>query len=135
MTRAGQLAACAAIAATAGSFFAWQTDSTAGSVAGASAARLSGADLFHSKGCATCHTTATSHALIDGFPPLVDVAQWAADRRPGLSAQQYVAESIRTPDAFESPVFAGSVGPTAGMPQLGLTEAEIDALVVHLLQG
>lgn len=39
-----------------------------------------------------------------------------------------------TPSAFLSPAWSGG-GPTTAMPDLGLTEAEIDALVDHLLQG
>jgi len=47
---------------------------------------------------------------------------------PGLSAEAYVRESIREPGAFVVPGYAGME-----MPQLGLTDAEIDAVVAILL--
>ena len=60
-----------------------------------------------------------------------DVPEWAGTRRPGLSATDYVRESILNPPVFISPEFEES-GPTA-MPSLNLTDAEVDALVAYLL--
>ena len=101
----------------------------------ASRSVLDGASLFQSKGCATCHDGPTSTSMIGGFPSLADAPSWAADRRAPMSAADYIAESIRTPSAFTSPAFSGGVGPTDGMPDLRLTQPEIDALVTYLLQG
>ena len=56
-----------------------------------------GATLFMAKGCATCHDGPESSALLPAGPPLADVATWAGDRRPGLSAEEYVRESITAP--------------------------------------
>lgn len=92
-----------------------------------------GASLFQAKGCASCHTGPDTTALLSGFPSLADAPAWAATRRPGLSADRYLAESMRAPAAFVSPAFTGSVGPNTGMPQLPLTDAEIAALVDYLL--
>ena len=64
-------------------------------------------------------------------PSLADVPEWAGTRRPGLSATDYVRESILNPPVFISPEFEES-GPTA-MPSLNLTDAEVDALVAYLL--
>ena len=132
MTRAVVVAGCATIVLVAASVFAWRTES---SPAEAVKAQMSGGELFHSKGCASCHNTSTSVALISGFPSLIGASEWAGDRRPGMSQRAYLAESMRTPGAFISPAFEGGVGPTAEMPTLALTEAEIDALVDYLLQG
>ncbi len=52
----------------------------------------------------------------------------------GMSAQDYVAESIEQPGAFISPAFRGGVGPTTFMPQLDVSDAEVDALVAYLLR-
>lgn len=146
MTRVGIFAALAAIVAAVGGALAWQTEttttviaasppSTVAAPASADPEPIDGASLFPSKGCATCHDGPSSTALIGGFPSLADVPAWAGDRRPPMSAADYLAESIRTPSAFISPAFSGGVGPTDGMPDLRLTQPEIDALVTYLLQG
>jgi mono/diheme cytochrome c family protein len=90
-----------------------------------------GADLFMRKGCASCHKGPQTTARIGVAPSLEDVPEWAGQREPGLSASDYVRESILNPPAFISPAFVES-GPTA-MPSLNLTEAEVDALVAYLL--
>lgn len=94
---------------------------------------LSGAALFQAKGCAACHTGPHSVAPFDTFPELDDAPAWAADRRPGMTAAEYVTESIRVPGAFLSPVYVSDGGPTSAMPDLALNDAEIDALVGYLL--
>jgi mono/diheme cytochrome c family protein len=127
-------AACAAVCAAAASVVGWQTEASP-SAAATSSDPLDGADLFLTKGCASCHTGPDSAPLMSGFPVLVSASDWAGERRPGLSAEEYLAESIRTPSVFISPQFTSSVGPADGMPPLGLSETEIDALVDYLLQG
>lgn len=94
---------------------------------------LDGAALFVDKGCATCHDGPRSTAMIEVGPPLDEAAAWAAARVPGQDAPGYLAASMRDPAAFISPAFAGGVGPTTAMPQLELSDAEIEALVAYLL--
>ncbi len=94
---------------------------------------LEGAMLFNAKGCASCHNGPDSNFGIYGVPPLTEASVWAGDRRPGMSAEEYLAESMRTPSTFISPAFKGGQGPMTGMPDLDLSEAEIDALVAYLL--
>jgi cytochrome c551/c552 len=89
--------------------------------------------LFAAKGCASCHDGPASTAVISGFPSLSHVRDWAHERRPGLSAHEYVAESVRSPAAFISPAFTGSVGPIQAMPDLRLSDQEIDAIADFLL--
>ena len=91
--------------------------------------------LFHAKGCATCHTGPTSTASMGEFPSLADASSWAGCVEPGLSAEEYLEESIREPWAFISPEFHESSGPTTAMPELGLSDAERDAVVAFLLSG
>jgi hypothetical protein len=50
-----------------------------------------------------------------------------------MSAEDYVAESVRTPGAFISPAFQPIGGPTEAMPLLDVSDAELDALVRYLL--
>lgn len=99
------------------------------------AADLDGARLFRAKGCAGCHVGPDSAASsASGFPSLAHATEWAGDRRPGLTATDYLTESIVAPDAFVSPEFRPSQGgPTTAMPHLILTAEEVDALVDHLL--
>lgn len=93
---------------------------------------VDGAQLFRAKGCAACHDGPETRAVMVDFPSLADVPAWAGDRRPGLSAEEYVAESIRSPSAFISPEFRPG-GATDAMPDLRLSEAEIAAVVAYLL--
>lgn len=95
-----------------------------------------GAQLFQAKGCASCHAGPDTAASFDsGFPSLVAASEWANDRRPGLTAEDYLTESIAAPRAFISPEFQpGHAGPTNAMPQLRITSDEIDALIDYLLQ-
>ena len=88
------------------------------------ASGLDGAQLFTAKGCAGCHGV-----TFGAGPPLVDVATWAGERVDGMDATAYLGASIRDPGAFRSPAAQdGSV-----MPQLVVTDAEVDRLVTYLL--
>jgi mono/diheme cytochrome c family protein len=133
VSRAAVVAACAALVALFGTAVGWQTERPR--AATAASAPTEGADLFAAKGCATCHTGPDTHALFESFPSLASASDWAVERRPGVSAAEYVAESIRNPSAFISPAFVSGGGPTTGMPYLGLSDAEVDALVEYLLGG
>ncbi|MET0908164.1 MAG: cytochrome c, partial [Ilumatobacteraceae bacterium] len=99
-------------------------------------AQADGAQLFQAKGCSSCHAGPGSPATFEsGFPSLANATDWAGDRRPGVSAEAYLTESIAAPGVFISPEFhPGQSGPTTGMPALTLSAAEIDALVTYLLE-
>ena len=129
--RAAALAGAAAVVALGAAAFGWSSQPGA---ADAPAPALDGATLFATKGCASCHTGPDSRAVMGEFPDLSAAPEWAADRRPGMDAATYLSESIREPWAFISPEFVPN-GPTTGMPALGVTDAEIDALVAYLLTG
>ena len=93
-----------------------------------------GRQLFHAKGCSGCHAgPESSPDLMTGFPSLADAPAWAGKRRQGMTAEEYLRESIASPGVFISPAFQPGGGPTTGMPQLRLAAAEIDALVEFLL--
>jgi mono/diheme cytochrome c family protein len=137
MTTPGIVAAIGAIALGVASLIGWGSTSTSrdATPTSATSAGPDGAALFRAKGCSTCHDGPETHSLIDGFPSLVDVASFAGSRRPGYTAQEYVAESIKEPGAFFSPAFHGGVGPTTQMPTLAVSNAEVDALVAYLLDS
>lgn len=134
VSRAGWMSAIAAIAAALGSVIAWQREPPPTSAATVS---LDGAELFQAKGCAACHAGPDSTASLGSqFPSLAGASSWAGDRRPNLTASAYLSESIREPWAFVSPEFSpGGGGPTAAMPALELSDAEVDAIVEYLLAG
>ncbi len=94
---------------------------------------LSGAALFHAKGCATCHAGPDSAPFIDQFPSLRDASTWAGTRIPDVDASGYLAQSISDPTDFIAPNYVG--GNTSEMPQLSLSDAEIVSLVDYLLRG
>ena len=87
-----------------------------------------GALLFATKGCTGCHTHASfpgAHMRVG--PDLTDLADRAAARVPGLDARAYVRQSIREPGAYRV------AGYSAVMPDLHLTDEQIDSLAAFLL--
>ena len=146
MTRATTLwLASVALALTAA--FGWQSTTVAttsatptpqtatAAVAGTSSdATIDGSAVFRAKGCGGCHAAPgwkPEHSM--GYPDLRDAASWAKDRRPGVSARDYLIQSIRFPDAFLSPAYTG--GGHSPMPTLQLSARELDAVVDYLLTG
>jgi mono/diheme cytochrome c family protein len=128
VTRAGWLAGAASALALAAAVVTWAESSS-----GSPAPTASGATLFQAKGCAGCHAGPDSSPRFAAYPPLTNASAWAGDRREGMDARAYLAESIRTPGVFVSPAFRDE-GPSP-MPALGLSDPEIDALIDYLLQG
>jgi cytochrome c551/c552 len=88
-----------------------------------------GAILFTVKGCTSCHDGPDSASLTDTGPSLADAPTWASERVEGLSAEEYLEQSMRNPSAFISPRATSG----ASMPLLQLSDDEIDALVDFLL--
>ena len=86
--------------------------------------------------CVTCHT-------IEGMPEAVGmlgpdqthIGTDAANRKPGVSAEAYIRESIREPELF---IAEGVERATPGLMltaiTAGLTDADVDALVAFLLE-
>ena len=84
--------------------------------------------LFATKGCVGCHTHASlPNARMQVGPDLTRLADRAATRVPGLDARAYVRQSIREPGAYRVPGYG------AVMPDLGLSDTDIDSLVAFLL--
>lgn len=100
---------------------------------GSSAGALDGESLFRTKGCATCHDGPDSNSMTGVGPQLSDAVAWAGDRVDGLNAEEYLAQSMRSPSAFISPEYRSSGGPGDSMPLLQLSDDEVDALVDYLL--
>ena len=83
--------------------------------------------------CSTCHLIeGVSEGLVG--PDQTHIGTDAATRRPGLSAEEYIRESIKSPEVF---IPEGVERSTAGLMTNAitenLTEEQIDALVAFLL--
>jgi cytochrome c2 len=88
----------------------------------------SGQMVFLSNGCNGCHTLNETPGNVQIGPDLTHVDALAGSRVDGLSAEEYISQSLREPQAF---VVSG-FGPQ--MPTLSLSDAEVEALVELLLE-
>jgi mono/diheme cytochrome c family protein len=94
--------------------------------------------LISSKGCAACHTIQSlPFARGTVGPNLSNLGNEAPTMKPGMSAKDYIRESILQPNAFIVPGFPSpspmppfSVGPTSGGTVF--TEDELTGLVDYL---
>ncbi|MDJ0954517.1 MAG: hydrogenase iron-sulfur subunit [Acidimicrobiia bacterium] len=80
-------------------------------------------------GCRLCHSLAPDTVLVG--PSFAGIGSRAATRVPGLSAEEYLRQSIVDPNAYVVEGFP--VGQMFQNYEDVLTEAEIDALVAFLL--
>ncbi len=87
-----------------------------------------------SGGCGACHTVEGVAAGVVG-PDLTYIGSEAASRKPGMSAEDYLIESIKEPEAFVAE------GVERAMPGLmtaavtsHLTDEQVDGLVAFLLE-
>ena len=106
------------------------TASTSTSSAQPAVAASRGALLFATKGCTGCHTHASfPNARMQVGPDLTAVADRAGTRVSGLDARAYIRQSLREPGAYRV------AGYSALMPDLGLTDEQIDSLTAFLLSS
>jgi mono/diheme cytochrome c family protein len=87
------------------------------------AGALDGRQVFLVHGCVVCHEQAHT------APSLTGLAERAGERVDGLDAEAYIRQSVREPQAFLVPGYAGPVK----MPTLNVSDAELDALATYLL--
>ncbi len=89
-----------------------------------------GALLFATKGCVGCHMHASfPNAHMQVGPDLTAVADRAGTRVAGLDARAYIRQSLREPGAYRV------AGYSALMPDLALTDEQIDSLTAFLLSS
>lgn len=81
-----------------------------------------------SAGCVTCHSLAPDHVLVG--PSLSGVAETAGGRVMGLTANEYLRQSIVTPAEHVVGTFDGDKMPD-NYAEI-LSEVQIDALVDYL---
>ncbi len=84
-------------------------------------------------GCIACHTVEGISAGLVG-PDLTHIGTDAATRKPGVSAEAYIRESIREPDAFVAEGVARAIpGLMTSAITASLSDDEVAALVEFLL--
>jgi mono/diheme cytochrome c family protein len=87
-----------------------------------------GESLYQIVGCASCHER-NSTGQRRG-PPLDHIGTAAATRLVGMSADEYIRQSILDPTAYEVPGFEGF--PSRSFDR-ALSTTELEALVAYLL--
>ena len=87
---------------------------------------VEGQTVFLTKGCTGCHSRA---GVSEGFvgPDLTNLADRAGVRVEGLTAEEYVRQSVLNPQAYIVSGYGGQ------MPVLPVDTEELDALVEFLL--
>jgi sulfur oxidation c-type cytochrome SoxX len=90
--------------------------------------------VFNSAGCFACHAISGISTGTIG-PALDGVATRAGDRVAGLSAEEYIHQSIIDPNAFIVPGYADANGASVMPQNFGeiLTEEQISDLIAFLL--
>jgi mono/diheme cytochrome c family protein len=87
-----------------------------------------GRQLYRSLGCANCHEPNLFGQRLG--PPLDHAGTVAATRRPGVSAEEYIRQSIVDPGAYLVPGYQDSMPRDLGRD---LSPTDLDALVAYLL--
>lgn len=93
-------------------------------------------ELILNAGCGACHAIGTLGEQHKVGPDLTNVADLAAQRVPGLSAADYLDQSIRQPNAFIAPECPNGDCLANVMPQdysQRLTDDQIEQIVAYLL--
>jgi mono/diheme cytochrome c family protein len=85
-----------------------------------------GESLYHVFGCGHCHELSEAESA---GPGLAHVGSIAATRRPGMSAEDYIRQSIVDPYAYFVPGYEDFVSRSFAT----VTPEQLDALVAYLM--
>ncbi|MFQ5631114.1 MAG: c-type cytochrome, partial [bacterium] len=89
-----------------------------------------GREIVGGKGtCLTCHTIGASTA--GRFPDLANIGINAASRKQGMSAVEYIAESMYEPNAYISEGFLPGM-PFISKPPISLNDQEILTIIAYM---
>ena len=86
-----------------------------------------GESVYRVYECASCHEPTALGRIV--APSLAHIGSVAATRRPGMSAEDYIRESILDPYAHEVPRYEGFLGRS----NPGFLRSDVDVLVEYLL--
>lgn len=95
--------------------------------AGAAGDPAAGAEVYVSLGCGGCHAVEGETVMVG--PSLAGLAERAGEMVEGLSAEEYVAQSIVEPDAHVVEGFNPGIMP----PYTDLSEADLAHLIAYLM--
>jgi mono/diheme cytochrome c family protein len=87
-----------------------------------------GKQVYREKNCASCHQIGSEGGTVE--PPLTQIGTVAATRKPGMSADDYIRESILDPGAYIVPGYPDTM--PRGLAR-GLSQEDFDDLVRYLL--
>src|SRR5438445_8007260 len=88
-----------------------------------------GEEIFHTKGsCEICHRIGQKGTRA---PDLAGIGARAGKTKPGMSAKQYILESLLQPGAYVVEGYP-NIMPTVDKPPIGLNRSEVWALVAFL---
>jgi len=88
-----------------------------------------GQEIFRTKGtCEVCHRVGQAGARA---PDLAGIGARAAQRKPGMSAKQYLIESLLQPNAYVVEGYP-PIMPAVDRPPIGLNRSEVWAVVAYL---
>ena len=88
-----------------------------------------GRQVYRQLGCATCHEPSLGNLFRPVGPPLDQVGRVAGKRVPGMSAEEYLRQSIIDPGAYVVPGYPDSM--PRGLAR-DLSPEDLAALVAYL---
>jgi len=88
-----------------------------------------GAQLYRQLDCGSCHDSRPGGLIRRNAPSLEHVGTAAASRRPGLSAEEYLRESVESPGAYLVPGYPDVM--PRGVART-LSESDLTALIAYL---
>jgi cytochrome c553 len=88
-----------------------------------------GRQLYRALGCANCHEGSISNLFRPVGPPLNEIGLVGRKRVPGMSAEDYILQSITDPGAFVVPGYPDSM--PRGLAK-DLSPEDLAALVAYL---
>jgi mono/diheme cytochrome c family protein len=87
-----------------------------------------GKQVYREKNCASCHQIGSDGGTVG--PPHTHIGTVAETRRPGMSAEDYIRESIHDPGAYVVPGYPDTM--LRGLDR-GMSQEDLDDLVRFLL--
>jgi mono/diheme cytochrome c family protein len=100
-------------------------------LAGAPPEVREGIEIFSRNGCQACHAVQGDTRLLG--PSLANISQNGAQRKPGMSAEDYIRESVRQPSAFITPGFPGPPSPMPPFSPAQIPDDDLNKLIQYLL--